>query len=498
MNDTNDTIPREDPEEFRRAVEHATAWIVDYFANPRNYDVLSRVRPGQIKAAFPAAPPLRGRPLESMLKEFEQTIVPGITHWNHPSFFAYFGITGSMPGILGEYLSAALNVNGMLWTTSPALTEIEELALGYLRDMLGLPAELFGMILDTASTSSLLAVAAAREMLADLDIRKRGMAGRDDIPPLTMYTSAESHSSIEKAAIVLGIGQENVRKIATDEKFRMDPGILESAIRADIESGKRPFCAVATVGTTSTTSVDPVPAIASICRHHGIWLHVDAAYAGSAAILPERRDILDGCELADSIVVNPHKWLATPIDLSAFYCARPDILKNAFSLVPEYLRTDKDGGVTNLMDYGFQLGRRFRALKLWMVINYFGVEGLQGMIRSHIGLARTLRHRIEESPLFELMAPVPFSTVCFRCNPGHTAASSQSGDDDGGESALDLLNQELLRTINETGRVYLSHTKLGGRFTLRCAIGNLRTRASHIDELWDILQNQARRIALSD
>lgn len=495
MEDQHGTIAREDPEEFRRAMERATSWIIDYFANPERYPVLSKIRPGDITESFPKSPPRTGRPFERILDDFEKKIVPGITHWNHPSFFAYFAITGSTPGILGEYLSAALNVNGMLWRTSPALTELEEVALGYLRDMLGLPATLFGMILDTASTSSLLAVAAARETLTDLNIRERGMAGRTDIPPLVLYTSCESHSSIEKAAIVLGIGQENVRKIPTDERFRMDSLKLERAIEEDIRAGKRPFCAIATIGTTSTTSVDPVPAIASICRRFGLWLHVDAAYAGTAAIVPELRHILDGCELADSLVVNPHKWMVTPIDLSAFYCARPDILKNAFSLVPEYLRTADDAGVTNLMDYGFQLGRRFRALKLWMVINYFGVEGLQSMIRFHLNLARRLETRLNESPFFELMAPAPFSTLCFRLHPVTEALSGPDSHnlarDDG---ALDAINEQLLEIINASGRAYLSHTRIRGRFALRCAIGNLRTGEAHIEALWRLLEETARAL----
>lgn len=495
MHDHKDEITREDPEEFRRAVERATGWITDYFANPQDYPVLSRVLPGEITGSFPKSPPRSGRSFNQILDDFENTIVPGITHWNHPSFFAYFAITGSLPGILGEYLSAALNVNGMLWKTSPAVTELEDVALGYLRDMLGLPPTFFGMILDTASTSSLLAVAAARETLADLNIRERGMAGRTDIPPLVLYTSRESHSSIEKAAIVLGVGQENVRKIPTDESFRMDPRVLESSIQADLAAGRRPFCVVATVGTTSTTSVDPVPAIAAICGRFGIWLHVDAAYAGSAAILPEKRDILAGCELADSFVVNPHKWLMTPIDLSAFYCAKPEILKNAFSLVPEYLRTDGETGVTNLMDYGFQLGRRFRALKLWMVINYFGIEGLQSIIRRHLHLAGRLTARLEESPFFELMAPVPFSTICFRFNPspGSKGGLPQTLEPID-ENTLDSLNEQLLHAINASGSAYLSHTKIRDHFTLRCAIGNLRTGEEHIDALWKILREHALKL----
>jgi aromatic-L-amino-acid decarboxylase len=494
MTDRDPGIIREDADEFRSAVERATGWMVDYFSHPERYPVLSRVKPGAVSAALPPRPPEDGRTFQALLDDFEQTIVPGITHWNHPSFFAYFAISGSMPGILGEYLSAALNVNGMLWRTSPALTELEIVTLGYLRDMLGLPESLFGMILDTASTSSLVALAAAREALPDLQIRIKGMAGRPDLPPLVLYTSRESHSSVEKAAIVLGIGQDNVRKIGVDDRLRMDAGELERRIEQDLASGKRPFCVVATVGTTSSTSIDPVPAIAAVCRRFSLWLHVDAAYAGIAAILPEMRLVLDGCQQADSLVVNPHKWLATPIDLSAFYCRKPEILKNAFSLIPEYLRTGDEGEVTNLMDYGFQLGRRFRALKLWMVINYFGVKGLQSMIRGHLQLAKVLAARIEESPLFELMAPVPFSTLCFRFNPYLQAAGVPVAEDRERERELQRLNETLLETVNATGSVYLSHTQLNGKYALRCAIGNMRTARKHIDALWEILDTEARSL----
>lgn len=485
---------REDPDEFRAAVDRATSWIIDYFAHPERFPVLSQVKPGDVSRSFPQKPPEEGRSFEAILDDFERSVLPGITHWNHPSFFAYFAISSSMPGILGEYLSAALNVNGMLWRTSPALTELEQVSLGYLRDMLGLPEGLFGIVLDTASTSSLVALAAAREALEDLDIRVKGMAGRNDLPPLVLYTSRESHSSVEKAAIVLGIGQGNVRKIGVDARFRMDAVELERCIEQDIAAGRRPLCVVATVGTTSSTSVDPVPAIAAVCRRFALWLHVDAAYAGMAAILPEMRHTLDGCNLADSIVVNPHKWLATPIDFSAFYCRRPGVLKNAFSLVPEYLRTAEDTEATNLMDYGFQLGRRFRALKLWMVINYFGANGLRSMIREHVRLAQILMRMIEESPLFELMAPVPFSTVCFRCNPFGGLSRSETPSDDSSETALQEINEKLLNAVNATGRVYLSHTKLNGKFVLRCAIGNMRTAESHIDSLWRILNEQAHAL----
>jgi len=472
---TNQT-PGTESAEFVAAIERATRWISDYFESPEKYPVLSPVKPGFLRGSLPQTPPSTGRSIDSILDDFENKIVPGITHWNHPAFFAYFSITGSWPGIVGELLAAALNVNGMLWRTSPALTELETLSLDYLRQLAGLNDRYFGQILDTASTSSLVALAAARELLDGLEIRKKGMSGA---PPLTVYTSAESHSSIDKGAIVVGVGSENVRRIAVDDRFRMDTNALQHEIDSDLAAGRRPLCVVATVGTTSTTSVDPVPAIADICKQYGIWLHVDAAYAWAAAILPEKRHIFDGCNRADSIVVNPHKWLFTPIDLSVLFCNKRDSLRNAFSLVPDYLTSSGEADQPNLMDYGFQLGRRFRALKLWMVINYYGVEGLQKKIRGHIELAATFAKWAGSHPHFEVMAPVEFSTVCFRFNPGNRSLSPEE---------LDRLNENLLEAVNNTGRVFLSHTRIGDRICLRCAIGNIRTTEKHITLLENLLE----------
>ena len=332
------------------------------------------------------AAPSEGKSIECILNEFESVILPGVTHWNHPAFFAYFGITGSGPGILGELLASALNVNAMLWQTSPAATELEECALDWLREMLGLPADFKGVIADCASTASLLAIAAARDAAAP-EIRARGITGHG-MPKLRLYMSKEAHSSIEKGAMILGIGQENVRKIETDTRFRMLPSALVQAVRSDIAEGWRPFCVVATVGTTSTTSIDPVAEIAPICRDYGLWLHVDGAYGGMAAIVPEMRYVLDSCHEADSIVINPHKWLFTPLDCSALYVRDPEAFQRTFSLVPEYLKSCEEG-VTNYMDWGTWLGRRFRALKLWMVISYFGHEGLAARIRSTSSWPRT-------------------------------------------------------------------------------------------------------------
>jgi len=483
------------PEEFRRAGYQLIDWIADYLVHPERYPVLSQVEPGDIKRQLPSSPPETPESMERILADIEPVIVPGITHWNHPAFFAYFAISGSGPGILGELLTAAFNVNAMLWRTSPAATELEEVVLGWLREMVGLPPSFEGVVYDTASVSSMHAIAAAREA-AGIRVREEGLSGRPDVPRLRLYASEQAHSSIDKGALTLGIGQAGIRKIPTDAEFRMDPAALARAIEEDLAAGWKPFCVVATVGTTSTTSVDPVPAIAEVCEKYDLWLHVDAAYGGSAAILPAMRHILDGCDRADSFVMNPHKWLFTPIDFSAFYCRRMDVLRRAFSLVPEYLRTAEGETVHNLMDTGIQLGRRFRALKLWFVIRYFGRAGLAARIREHIRLAQEFAHWVDEDPDFERMAPVPFSTVCFRANP-HTRPRSQGerGRQAGeAENDLDRLNEALMHAVNATGEVFLSHTKLNGKLTLRLAIGNIRTTEQHVRRAWELLREHAARL----
>ena len=473
-----------DPEAFRAYAHRAVDWIADYLAHPERFPVLPRVEPGDIGRQLPARAPESPESMAEILADFERILVPGTTHWNHPGFFAYFAITASGPGIIGELLAAALNANAMLWKTAPAATELEDVTLDWLRQLLSLPAEFEGVINDTASSSTLYALAAAREAVAGLDARQRGLAGRSGTPRLRLYCSTETHSSIEKAAIVLGIGQENVVKVPTDELFRLDPRALEAAIERDLAAGWRPFAVVPTIGTTSTTSIDPVPAVADLAERHGLWLHVDAAYGGPVGILPERRDVLAGVERADSVVVNPHKWLFTPIDCSVLYCRRPDVLKRAFSLVPEYLTTSGTGGARNLMDYGTSLGRRFRALKLWMILRYFGAEGVRARLREHLRLTELLVGWLDASRDFERLAPVPFSTVCFRYAP-----PGQS------EARLDVLNQQLLDALNATGEVYLSHTRLRNRFVLRAAIGNLRTTEQHVRRLWELLQREAAVLA---
>jgi aromatic-L-amino-acid decarboxylase len=452
------------PEEFRRFAHESVDWIADYLSHPERYPVLSKMAPGELVDALPRRGPEQGESMERLLEDFESLIVPAITHWNHPGFMAYFANTAPGPGIIAELLSASLNANAMLWKTSPAATELEQVVLDWLRQWMGLPDGTFGIIFDTASTSSMHAIAAARE-LADPEARTLG-ASRG----LTLYCSEEAHSSIEKGAMAIGIGQRNVRKIGTDAEFRMRPEALAAAVEADIAAGLRPFCVVATVGTTSTTSIDPVPAIADIAARHRLWLHVDAAYAGAAAIVPEFRHIMDGVERADSVVMNPHKWFFTPFDLSAFYTRRPDILRRAFSLVPEYLRTAEDGRAVNYMNYGVPLGRRFRALKLWFVMRYYGREKMADAIRAQIGWAQELAAAVDADPNFERTAPAPLSVVCFR----------YKGTDDE--------NRRLLEAVNASGEFFLSHTVLRGKFTLHLAIGNMGTTREHVMGAWEMVR----------
>lgn len=466
-----------DPAEFRRVGHRLVEWIAEYLEHSDRYPVLSRVRPGEIRETLPPSAPEAGESFDRILEDFERIILPGITHWNHPGFMAYFAITGSGPGVLAEFLSAALNAQGMLWRTSPSVTELEEVALGWLRQLIGLPPGFEGVIYDTASVSSTHALASAREAKIP-GVRELGLAGRPGLPRLRVYCSEHAHSSIDKGVILLGLGHSALRKIPADEEFRMKPDALQQAIRDDKAAGFLPMAVVATVGTTSTTSVDPVPAIADIAEAERLWLHVDAAYAGVAAMIPEFRHILAGCDRADSLVVNPHKWLFTPFDLSAFFCRRMDVLRHAFSLTPEYLRTVEAAPVRNLMDTGVQLGRRFRALKLWMILRHFGASGLRARLAEHMRLARLFAGWVDSHPDFERVAPVPFSVVCFRARPRGREWV---------EDALEALNQSLLDSINNRGDVFLSHTKLDGRFVLRLAIGHLGTTERHVRLAWDQL-----------
>ena len=471
------------PKALREHGERALRWIENYLAEPERHRVLPQVSPGEIRRRLPDAPPQKAEALSQILDDFEEIIVPGLTHWNHPAFFGYFATSSSVPGIVAEMLSAAVDVKAMLWKTSPAATELEEVVVDWLRQMLKLDPNWFGMTTDTASMSTMLALAAAREAKPGLEIRERGMAGRPDLPVLRVYTSELAHSSVEKAALALGIGSRNVVKIETDAEFRMRSIALRQAIEKDARDGMLPLACVATVGTTGVASVDPVPDIASVCADNGVWLHVDAAYAGIAAMLPEKHPILAGVDLAQSLVVNPHKWMFTPFDCSVLYVRDEAILARAFTLVPEYLRTREDEEVINYNDYGVQLGRKFRALKLWTVIRAFGVEGLSSLIREHCLMASDLARAIASTPSWKVIAPVHFGLVVFRCQPhGYS-------DDD-----ADRLTEAIMHRVNETGEVFLSHTKVRGRYAIRLSIGNERTRLEHVQRAWNLLVEAARAL----
>jgi aromatic-L-amino-acid decarboxylase len=451
------------PEEFRAAAHQTVDWIADYLRDIRDYPVLANVEPGALAARLPKSGPERGESIDVILEDFRKLIVPGVTHWNHPRFFGYFSVSSSGPGILGEMLAAALNTNHMVWKTGPSATELEQISLGWLRQWLGLPEEFFGIIHDTASTSTLHAVIAARE------------AAGPNTDPLILYTSEHANLSIDRAALAAGVGRDSIRHIHIDDEFRMRPESLEAAIADDLAAGRKPFCVIPTLGTTSSSSLDPLPEIAAIARRYRLWLHVDAAYAGPAAVLDEYRHILKGAELADSLVVNPHKWLFTPIDLSALYTRRPEIFRRALSLdqTPAYLQATESSGATNLSDYSVALGRRFRALKLWFVLRFYGREGISEILRGHMRMAREFATSVRADPRFELAAPVLFSLVCFR----------QHGSDDD--------NRELLDRINSTGSAFLSGTQLRGKFVLRLAIGNIATTDADVQETWNLISSFA-------
>jgi aromatic-L-amino-acid decarboxylase len=462
---------------LRDDLGRVSAWIERYFEHPESYRVMPDVKPGDVVAALPPHAPESGEPFERIMADFEQIIVPAITHWNHPRFLAYFATSAAPVAIAAEALAATLDVKAMLWRTSPAATELEEVTMGWLARLLGLPPGWMGVIYDTASIGGFTALAAAREAL-DLHIREEGMAGRE-LPRLRVYITDHTHSHVEKAAIALGIGQRNVVRVPCDAAFRMRADALASNIEADRAAGMQPLAIVATVGTTSTTSVDPLPAIGEIARNYGIWLHVDAAYAGIAAIIPEFRELLAGVELADSLVVNPHKWMFVPMDCSVLFIRDEAVVRRAFSLVPEYLATPEADAI-NYMDYGLQLGRRFRALKLWFVLRHFGADGIRQRLREHIELAQQFARWVRDEPDWEVLAPHPLSVVCFRYAP--------SGF---GEAQLEALNASIMHAVNATGEVFISHTKIEGRYALRLAIGNLRTQRSDVEHAWRILKREA-------
>jgi aromatic-L-amino-acid decarboxylase len=466
-----------DADLFRREGHRMVDWIAGYLdGDSREHPVLSKVQPGEVAGKLPNEMPVSAEDPEDVWQDFLEIVLPGVTHWNHPGFMAYFGITGSGPGVLGEMLSAALDVNGMLWRTCPSATELELKVLDWLRRGLALPEDFFGFLTDTASISSLLALAAAREA-ADPEIRHHGMTGRGVQPAMRVYASDQAHSSIAKACLTLGLGLEGFRAVPHDAEYRMDTEALARMVAEDRATGYRPIAVVATVGTTSTTSVDPCNEIVEICTREGIWMHVDAAYAGSIALNDKYKWCISGCERADSFVFNPHKWLFVPIDASALYTRHPDVFRRAFSLVPEYLTTPLTGQVVDLMDYGVQLGRRFRALKLWWVLRCFGLEGIRERHSRHVAMAADFAAWIDAEPSFERMAPSPFSVVCFRARPEGLEGES-----------LDEFNMALLEEVNASGEIFLSHTKLDDGIALRVAIGNLGTAEADVDRCRELLK----------
>lgn len=471
-----------DPLEFRAAGTRALDWAVDYLGTVEHHPVCSVSCPGQVRSSLSGAVPEDGVPFDRILEEFERVVLPGVMHWNHPGFMAYFPSSGSGPGIIGEFMTAVLNQQAMLWSTSPAANELEQVVLGWLRQLLDLPGQFAGVCHDGGSSANLHAVAAALAALVP-DFRARGLTGRTDVVRPCVYASAHAHASVAKAAVLLGLGLDALRTVPVDEGFRMDPAALKARITSDRHGGWMPIAAVATVGTTSTGSVDPVAAIADICATERLWLHVDASYGGAAAIVPERAAIFEGVARADSVVINPHKWLFTPLDISAFYCRRFDVLRELLRMPADYLADGEPTDAHNVRDTGIALGRRFRALKLWMVMRHFGAAGLRARIAGHLALARTFADWIDRAPHFERLAPVALSVVCFRAVPADESLAPR---------ALDRLNQELLRRVNARGQAFLSSTRLHGCFALRMAIGHVRTTGAHVaracDDIREVLQ----------
>lgn len=468
------------PDEMRAWLHRVVDWVADYRDTIEGRPIVPDVRPGEIASRCTTDPPDQPEPLDAILADLDAVVMPGIVHWGHPSFLGYFGSTSNGPALLGEIVAAALNVSAMTWRTSPAATELESVVLDWIRKMIGLPDAFMGVVYDTASVAVFHALAAARERCATM-VRQLGLTGRPDVPVCRVYASDQAHSSIEKAMIALGLGQENVVRVASDAVFRLDVAALRAAMEADVRSGARPMAVVATVGTTSTTSVDPVTEIVPVCREFGAWLHVDAAYGGALGILPEGRWAMTGVEQADSVVVNPHKWMFVPLDLSALYTRHPDELRAVFSLTPEYLRGDADHGQIDYMDYGLQLGRRFRALKAWMVFRAFGRDGIAARIREHCRLAQEWAAWVDADPLFERVAPVPMAVVCFRCvRPG-------LADDE-----CDRLNEAIVDAVNASGEAYLTHTRLRGRVAMRVGIGNVLTTGQHLERAWECVRRAAR------
>lgn len=469
--------------EFRQRAHQLADWMADYFENIAQYPVKPAIAPGDIKAQLPDNPPLASEPFDALMADFQSIILPGMTHWSHPQFFAYFPTGNSAPSVLAEMLTAAMGAQCMIWQTSPAAEELEERVMEWLRDMLGLPNNWVGVIQDTASTATLASLITAREQATQWAVNQSGFY---QSPRLRVYASAQVHSSILKDVRIAGYGEDNLVYIPTDDAYAMIPEALEQAMLADIEQGFRPACVVAAIGTTSSTAMDPLRPIGEICRRHRVFLHVDAAYAGAAFLLPEMRHLIEGIELADSLVFNPHKWMFTNFDCTAYFVRDKAALVNSFSILPEYLKTPEDQLVNNYRDWGIPLGRRFRALKLWFVIRSYGVEGLQFKIRSHIEHGQRLAALIAAAPNFELMAPVPLNLVCFRYLP----------QPDLSPEAVDRLNEQLLLRLNGSGRILLTQTRLSGRYVIRMVAGQTDATWEEIEKGWELIQSTARSMQL--
>jgi aromatic-L-amino-acid/L-tryptophan decarboxylase len=466
------------PKEFRKYAHQFVDWMADYMETVEEFPVKSQVQPGDIFKQIPETPPIQGEAMDTIFEDFKKIILPGMTHWQSPNYYAYFTANTSPPSILAEMLTATLGAQCMKWETSPAAAELEEKVMNWLRDKMGIPNSWEGVIQDTASTASLAAILCAREKLSNYKINTDGFEG---FLNYRVYCSQETHSSIEKGVKIAGLGKKNLVKIAVDDQQALKPEILAQAIEQDIANGFQPLCVVVATGTTGTTAIDPLDPVADICAKHNIWLHVDAAFAGSALLLPEFHWMIKGIEKADSFVFNPHKWLFTNFDCTAYFVKDRNALLNTFAILPEYLKTKTDGQVNNYCDWGIPLGRRFRALKLWFVIRYYGIEGLQQKIRNHIDLAKWLEKEIEHSKDFKILTKRNLNLVCFHFAP----------DEINDDNRLNQLNELLLHRLNQTGKLYLTHTKINGVYTLRMVIGQTNVERRHVASAWELIQKIA-------
>jgi aromatic-L-amino-acid/L-tryptophan decarboxylase len=466
---------------FKHHAHEVIEWIANYYKNLEQYPVKSQVEPKEIYQELPEQIPSEGMSISRILKVFDNILMKGITHWQSPNFFAYFPANSSLPSLLAEMITAAIGAQCMKWETSPAATELEEKVMNWLKKAIGLPGYFEGVIQDSASTATLVSILTARERYTNYNINEQGFQNQG---PFRVYCSSEAHSSVEKGVKIAGIGKVNLVKIEVDGQFRLKPQQLNDAIEADKRNGMIPLCIVATLGTTGSTAIDPLSRITAISKKHRLWLHVDAAYAGTALILPEYQWMLDGRDAIDTIVFNPHKWLFTNFDCSAYFVKDKHSLVKTFQLIPEYLKTKTDEQANNYSDWTIPLGRRFRALKLWFVLNYYGLHGLQRKLRDHIQIANTLKNWIEQQENFELLAPLVLNVLCFRYKP--TGVNSNE--------KLNALNEQLLHEVNQTGKIYITHTKLSGKYTLRMVIAQTDTELQHVKNAWDMIQRTALNI----